>query len=259
MKFLDLLERKFGRYAIHGLTRWIVLANILGYVAIYTDRSALDWMALDRERVLQGQLWRLITYLFIPQSLSPFFVIFVLFFTYTIGEGLEQEWGAFRLNLYYFIGMLATTLIAFLFQTGAVTNTYLNTSLFLAFATLFPNFEVLLFLILPVRMKWLGLLTAAFLGFQFILGPNGIRMAILVSLANYFIFFSEKLREGAKLRQQVGRARAKFKEESDIPTDRAFHHCKVCHRTENTDPELFFRVASDGEEYCTEHLPKKTY
>ncbi len=257
MNWANQLERRFGKFAIHGLTRWIVLFNAMGYIALHLNPQMAEWLCMDGQAVLNGEWWRLFTYLFLPPNLSPLWIVFALYFTFMVGEGLEQEWGAFRLNLYYLIGMMATTVIAFFFTPGSVTNIYLNTSLFLAFATVFPNFEILLFFILPVKMKWMGLFTAVMLGFNFMVQPLGGKCAILISLANYFLFFASTIREQVGLRRQVARARSHYRAQALTSQDTSFHCCKICGKTEVSYPDMQFRVASDDEEYCLEHLPSK--
>lgn len=256
MKWMNQLERRWGGLAIPHLTRWIVLLNALGYLAINTQPTLQYALALDANRVLHGEVWRLMTYLFIPPSLSPFWIVFVLYFTYMVGEGLEEEWGAFKLNLYYIVGMAATTFIAAFLTPGAVDNTYLNTSLFFAFATIYPDFVILLFFILPVKVKWLALFIVATLGFQMVLGSMADRLAILVSVANYFLFFGSTIREQVILRRQAARGRVRFREALQTAEQETFHRCANCGRTEVTDPHLAFRVSKDGQEYCADHLPR---
>ena len=255
-KFINQLERRFGDWAIPNLTLWIVIFNVIGYILINVNPGIESALLLDANLVKKGELWRLFSYLFIPPSLHPVWIIFALFLTYTIGQGLEQEWGAFRLNLYYLIGMIGTTLVAFFFSLEGIDNRYLNTSLLFAFATIYPNFEILLFFILPVKMKWLGWIAAAFLILGFVLGSIGTKFAILISVANYFLFFGEMIIERIKLNRQVARSRARFKQEEPTQIE-AFHTCAVCHKTDVSHPEMHFRVAQNGNEYCLDHLPAK--
>src|ERR1051325_10954706 len=113
MKLISRLEHKLGRFAIPHLTMWVVLFNAIGYVLAWRSPDVAEMLFLDPAKVMQGEVWRLVTYLFIPPSFSPLLIAFVLYFFYMMGEALEHEWGAFRLNLYYLIGMVATTVIAF--------------------------------------------------------------------------------------------------------------------------------------------------
>jgi membrane associated rhomboid family serine protease len=159
-RLLSRLERKLGRFAIPNLPQILVAGMAVVFVlgALRPDYAELLW--LDMNAVRQGQVWRLVTFAFLPSSSSLWF-IFALFFFWTLGKSLEDEWGSFRLNVYYLLGLVGTVL-ASLVTGWPMGNTYLNLSLLLAFATIFPDYEVRLFLILPVKAKWLGILTGGY-------------------------------------------------------------------------------------------------
>lgn len=184
----DKIARRFSRLAIPDLMKYIVLAMgavfIIDFVTGYQASSLLlfDWAAIQ-----QGQVWRLISFIFIPVNSSPIFIIFSLYFYWMIGVGLEQEWGAARFNLFYLTGIVGTIIAGII--TGYAVNFYLNLTLFLAFAVLFPNFEVRLFFFLPVKMKWLAWIDAAYLAYLLIISDWPGRLAIIVSLANFILFF----------------------------------------------------------------------
>ncbi len=254
MKWLDQLERRYGRFAIHGLTRIIVGLHVVTYVLLLIEPAYLLALVLDPERVMRGEVWRLASYLFIPPTRDPLWLLCALYFFWLIGEGLEQEWGAFKLNVFYLVGMMATTVVAFFIVRGSVTNAYLNLSLFFAFATLFPNFEILLFFILPVKMKWLAAVSAVMVVFTILAGPWAAKLAAVISLGNYLLFFAPRFWEMAVLNRQVMRRRAAFEARSREATPEAWHRCVVCGRTERDSAELEFRVADDDREYCMEHL-----
>ena len=136
---------------------------------------------------------------------------FVLYFYYMIGTTLENEWGSFKFNLYYLFGMVGTIIAAFI--TGYGTSFYLNLSLFLGFAYLFPDVEVHLFLILPIKIKWLAYLNWAFFAFTILFGSMGERLAVIASLINFFIFFGKDLIDYIKFRRRYGNTRKNFKRE----------------------------------------------
>lgn len=117
MKWMNKLERKYGRYALNNLIFYVIALNATVFILSYLSPQLEELLILYPQRVLQGELWRLLTYIFIPPTYSPLWIIFVLYFYYLVGSGLEQAWGAFRLNLYYLLGMIGTTLAAFI--TGA--------------------------------------------------------------------------------------------------------------------------------------------
>ena len=190
------LERKLRRYAISDLMKYVVFGQGILY-ALMMVMPTLGYrlyslMRLTRAGVFSGQIWRLVTFIFVPPSTSsPLFVLFSLYFYYMIGMGLERRWGKVKFNLYYLIGMLAAVVACLL--TGYAGNTYLNLSLFFAYAAMFPNEEVLLFMILPIKMKYLALLDAALYAYEFLRGSASTRITIVLCLANVFLFLGGDL------------------------------------------------------------------
>jgi len=218
MKGLSRLELKYGRYAIRNLTLYIAVANIaIVFISqlIFGGKeySAISAFALIPELVLKGQIWRLVTFIFLPDNFSFVWIFFTAYLTYMIGQSLELYWGRFKLNVYFFTGMLGSIIAAFISGAGT-TGYYLNLSLFLAYATLFPNQEFLLFFMLPVKVKWLGIIDAAFLIlslFNYIrAGIWHMAAAIIVSFINYFIFFGDDFIKWIKLKYQVAQNRKRF-------------------------------------------------
>ena len=203
--FHPCIERKFGRYAIENLITYIVGLNGIVYMLMLFDSTGfyVSQLVLVPSLVLQGQLWRFITYVFIPPSTSPLWIVFALYFYYMIGTSLEHEWGSFKFNLYYFIGMLGTTIAAFI-SGGGATSVYLNLSLLLAFARLFPNYELLIFFILPVKVKYLAWLNWIFIGITVLTEPFPYKLAALASLMNYFVFFGKEISIDLKTGRQPG-------------------------------------------------------
>ena len=167
------LERKLRRFAISDLMKYIVFGQAAVYLLMliwptvgYQLYSAI---MLSRSALLRGQIWRIVTFVFAPPNSSPLFIIFALYFYYMIGTGLEARWGKVKFNLYYLIGMVAAVIACLI--TGYASNTYLNLSLFFAYAAMYPDVEVLLFMILPVKMKVLALIDAALYTWQFFMKP----------------------------------------------------------------------------------------
>lgn len=254
MSWLDKLERKFGRFAIRGLMKYIIGLNAIVFFLLRVEPQFLFSLALIPEYVLQGQVWRLFTYLFIPPSDSVIFIIFALYFYYMIGSTLEQEWGTFKFNAYYLIGMVGTT--ASVFLTGGVgTALYLNLSLFLAFAYIYPNFQMLLFFFFPIKIKYLAYLDAAFIVYAIITENMAGKIAAVVSILNFLLFFGKDIVLNLKRgRKNYQRKRAYVVE---FPKEYIVHRCEVCGRTEKDDKNLEFRYCVDCEgdhEYCMEHL-----
>ena len=260
MRVLDWLEHRFGRFAIPGLIRIVVAFSALVYIiTTFLNPQFLTILDLNPERIRHGELWRLVTYIFIPRSIGspspiqPLWLLLVLWFLWFIGEGLERAFGAFRLTLYFLLGMIGVTIAAFFFD-AKFSNAMLISSLFFAFAHFYPDEVIYVFFILPVKVKWLAWISAAFLLLGFVSGSNSYRMAMIAAFANYFIFFGPEMVRSARNRQQVATRRRRFAE-SGRSEEEALHRCATCGATELTDPNLEFRVARDGEEYCLAHLP----
>lgn len=163
----------------------VYLFDLLFYPVNHISLSSL--LAFDRSAILRGQIWRIVTFVFIPPNSSPFFIFLSLYFYWLIGSSLENQWGAFRFNVFYLCGVIGTMLFGFI--TGYATNYYLNLSLFFAFALIFPDFQLMLFFILPVKVKYLALLDA--IGFFWMLLTAGWpqKIALLVAIGNILLFF----------------------------------------------------------------------
>ena len=189
MKWLYRLERKFWRYAIPNLMLIIIIGQGMVFVANMLNPSIgiTSLLSLYWPAVMHGQIWRVFTFIFIPGTASIINLAFMLYLYYLIGHTLENEWGDFKFNVYYLCGILGAVLAAAI--TGMGNNVYLNLSLFLAFASLYPDFELLLFFILPVKMKFLAFMAAVYYLIMFLMGGWDTKFAIVLSLINYFIFF----------------------------------------------------------------------
>lgn len=251
-KFWSFLERRAPWLGTPGVIKAVVLLNALTFLLVTLEPAYAGMLALIPEKILQGEVWRLVTYIFIPQTTSWFWVVFLLLFMWFLATALEEMWGPLKLNVFYLIGMFGATASAFFFGSDS-SNTFLNMSLFFAFATIAPNYEVFLFFILRVRVKYIAYVLAGILALQFVLLPLSAKMALLASLANYLLFFLPGFVTDwrAQRRDTVRLAKFRAAEEETV------HRCLACGRTEKSNPELDFRVARDGEEYCTDHLPAK--
>jgi membrane associated rhomboid family serine protease len=253
MPLLDKLERRFGFLGIPGLPRILVGFAALVFGLAWLLPGFVSILMLDPSKIRHGEVWRLVTYIFIPQTLSPWWIFFALWFLWWVGEGLERAWGSFRLTLYFLVGMIGTTAAAFFFGTN-FSNLMLLMSLFLAFAHFFPEEIIYVLFILPVRIKWLAWIAGVFLLLGFFVNANSYRASLVASLANYLIFFGPEFFSKAKQRREVSVRRKRFDELSRDDAE-PLHKCAVCGKTELSDPDLEFRVARDGEEYCMNHLP----
>ena len=224
---LDKLDRKFGRYALRNLMTIIVVITgalwIVETIVWYqTGVSIYAWLYFDKAAILQGQVWRVITFVFIPEWNNLINLIISLYFYWLIGNALEQEWGSLRFDLFYLCGILGA--IASGFITGFATNSYLNLSLFLAFALINPDYRILLFFFIPVKVKWLALVDA--IGLAIILTLQIINLnwagclALVMALVNLALFFFGRLFRSMRM----ARRRRKWKKEArrnenDYPFD----------------------------------------
>jgi len=251
-KFWDLLGRRLPWLGTPGLLKAVVLLNALTFLLVNLDPAYAGTLALIPEKIRQGELWRLVTYIFIPETQSWFWIFFLLLFMWFLAGALEEFWGPLKLNVFYLVGMAGCTVAAFFFG-GAAANTFLNLSLFFAFATIAPNYEVFLFFLVRVRIKYIAWVMAGFIALQFVLFPPSAKMAMVASLANYLLFFLPPFLKDRRIRRADA---ARLREFRDA-TETSVHRCTQCGRTEISDPDLDFRVTAAGEEFCTEHLPAK--
>lgn len=282
MKFLDKLERKFGRYAIQNISLMLIICYAFGYAIQFVNADFLNYLTLNPYLILRGQIWRLITWILIPPSDFGIFTILTLYFYYWIGTTLERTWGTFRYNIYLLSGMLFTILGAFVllaysyavfapqiamvgsrafFTDGigyffrAFSTYYVNLSIFLAFALTFPDMQVLLFFIIPIRIKWLGILDAIMTVYTFFASGIAYKIIIGASLLNVIVFFLAT-RDRVRMSPKQIRRRQVYRQEVKKGTGITRHKCAICGRTEK-DGDLEFRFCSkcDGNyEYCQDHL-----
>lgn len=294
MRLILMLEKKFGRYAIRNLMKYVIALYAVGLLINTFSPSAFIYLALDIDKVLKGQVWRLFTFLIPYVTLRDiFFVIIKAYVFYMIGNALENAWGSFRLNLYFFSAVFFNIIAAFIvygiFRFNILGNNLIGiyiinmviqsspleiiySSMFFAFAALYPNTQFLLYFIIPVKVKYLAWISGAIyivniiqlIQMKLYLGI----IPIIVSLANFLIFYfasrnyrnisPRELERRAKFRRQMNEGKrsgnvTEFKGRSVITR----HKCAVCGRTELDDDELEFRFCSkcDGNyEYCMEHL-----
>ena len=279
MKLLNKLERKYGRYAIHNLMKYVVMLYGIGLV-IGTIAPGLYniGLSLNFDMIKKGQVWRLIT--FIIPNVSIYDILFVAlaaYLYYMIGNALERAWGAFRFNVYFFSGVIFNILASWI--TYLLTGVSLSPSLdyvygtmFFAFAALYPNTQFLLYFLIPIKAKYLAWFDAALyiiMVVQYIMSKNYYAIIpVVVSMANFLIFFfttrnyrrisPKEFERKARFRRQMNAGR----NTGNTTTQRGHtvitrHKCAVCGRTELDDDRLEFRFCSkcDGNyEYCMEHL-----
>lgn len=252
MSWFDALEKRFGWFRIPHLTAILVGAQALGFLLSMGRPDVFVRWALIPQRVLAGEVWRLLTFLALPPTLNALFAFFALYLLYLFGTALEARWGEFRFTLYVAIGVVATVAAAFLTPTVPATNAFISASIFLAFATLYPDFQLLLFFILPVRVKWLAMLTG--LGYAYVLavGSWPARAMVGASVLAYLIFFA-----GAIVGRVRSGKRRMARQIADVKAQaQPFHTCAVCGITDKSHPDAEFRYCTDcvgSPGYCLEH------
>ena len=260
MHFLNKLEKRFSWLEFPGLLRFYALFHVLVFLLQIVNPNIGQILEFDRGKILSGEVWRLFTFLFASSGsgglgvLGALFLFFMVMIAFMMSDALEGTWGIFRTSLFYYTGFIGLLIANIIYpQPMAGSGFFVYISAFLAFATLFPKVEFLLFLFFPVQVRWLAILIAVPLLFGVFAQPPYLGY-LLLGFANYLLWAGiPAIRGQAKLKQAAGR-RKRF-ETSQASEETAFHSCKKCGRTEITDPELDFRMAEDGEEYCEEHLP----
>jgi hypothetical protein len=269
MSLLDRLERKLGFLAVPHVTWVLVVGQVLGYFSVsYDDRLASQFFLLPA-LVLQGEWWRLFSFVFMPPTLSPIFLFISLYLLLMMGNALETTWGAFRYNAFLLVGYATTVAAAFLtgfFPSADVywliptTNVYWLSTVFLAFAALFPDFQLMLFFVLPVKIRWLALITWGTYAYAIVTGNWVTRVAILSAMTSYALFFAKEhiraLRDGKRRADHATRFKDK-RFEAEVKDDGVFHRCAECGITDKSSPTMDFRYCDecDGQVgFCRDHI-----
>ena|SRR3984957_4722954 len=262
MSWINWLEARIGFLGVPRLMQLVAVLNGLVSLLYFYQPSYVVALLLLPGRILHGEVWRLVSYIFVPEVLLSggnsvwqlVSLIIYLWFLVWMGDALEHAWGAFRVTLFYFLGMVSVTIAAFFFGGGGLSAFRLNLSLFFAFATLYPDVQIYFFFVLPLKIKWLAYGSLALLLLDMLRGSLSTKAAIVVSFLNYFVFFGPATY--AKVRERTAADIRKRKFENKPSAEETLHKCAVCKRTERDSPELEFRVSRNGEEYCLDHLPK---
>lgn len=271
--FLDRMEKKLGRYAIHNLSLYLIICYAFGYIIQIVNADFFAYLTLEPIYIMQGQIWRLVTWILVPPSSMSIFTLLMLYFYYSIGSNMEKVWGAFRYNVYLFSGMLFTILGAFLvfalyyFAYGItptvigyfVSTYYVSMSILLAYAATFPNMQIVMILFIfpvPMKVKWLGILYGVMMVISALQSNMVGRIMILASLLNFILFFLTSRNRMYASPKEVHR-RQVYKQQVKKAQPITKHKCAVCGRTDASNPELEFRFCSKcngNYEYCQDHL-----
>ncbi len=279
MDFLTKLERKFGKFAIPNLTLILIGGFVLGYLIEIFMPEGLQLLAMNPEKIMHGQIYRLITWVVVPPSSASILVIITLMFYYSVGQTLENAWGDFRYTVYIIsgiiftdIGMMGTYLVMRLmgqsylldmyYQAGlyGASTYFLCMSMFLAYAFMFPDMQVLLYFIIPIRVKWLGYLDIAYLlvtvlqygRMQYYTGM----ITVIMSVLNFIVFYF-MMKNKTRLTPAQRKRKKKYKQQVRQTQTLTRHKCAICGQTELDNPNLEFRYCSrckGNYEYCQNHL-----
>lgn len=253
MQLLDKLQRRFGRFAIPHVTEGLVVCQGLTFFFFQTNPQFLESIALVPRRVIEGDAWRLFTFLCEPPSEHLLWALLFWYVFLLLGTTLENTWGAFRYNVYLLVGWAATVAVSFLQPDAPASIGFLQGSVFLAFAYLYPDFEFLLFFILPVKVKWLALLQWIGYAIVMVSGSPMAQLLVLASVCNFFLFFWHDI----YLRMKSGQRRMVQRAESTRLANTPRHTCAVCGVTNLSDPKMSFRYCSKcagSPCYCEKHL-----
>ncbi len=268
-KKIDMFCYKHPRFGVPNLMLYIVVVSLAVWLlsTMDTSQSLLSLLEFSPERIFKGEVWRLITFVFIPQSLSIWELVFFYFY-YWIGNVLEKEWGTPRFNIFIISGILLTAIYGFViyFVTGVsipVSTYYIYLSMFFSFATLFPDVQVLFMFIIPIKIKWLAYVDAAIFLFAIFTTRFPFNLLPVVAIANYIVFF------GADLISTLRSNKARFnkttvnfnREKQKIKYEQKnasyTRKCAVCGRTDTEFPNLEFRYCSRCAGYhcfCEDHI-----
>ena len=274
MKRVDLFCYKHPRFGINNLMMIICIANIAVWLFSAMDTTGLlvNLLTFSPYHILRGQIWRLVTFVFVPMYSSPFSLLISLYFYYFIGSTLERQWGTGRFTIYYLCGILLQVIYGFIIYltTGinyGMSANYINLSMFFAFATLYPDNVVLLFFIIPIKMKWLAVLDALYFVYA-IFSNLGAGMGLmsflpLIAILNYFLFCGDMLfgsvipRGRQQRRNTVDFKREVHRIKYEQKNKNYTRKCEVCGRTDTDYPDLEFRYCSKCAGYhcfCQDHI-----
>ena len=264
MRAIERFCREHPRFGISNLMLYVTAGSVLMWLIGLVNPVLMSYLYFSPGAILRGQVWRLVTFLLIPPS-SGVWALIAFYFYYWIGSTLERQWGKGPFTLYFFSGALLSVLYAFLvyfvFHVDlAITGTYIYLAMFFAFAVFYPDMQVLLFFLIPVKIKYLAYLDAAFFVLELFRTAFPMNLLPLVAMLNFFIFCGGELL--ARLPKRSSKNTVNFRRESArIRREQAQqlyrHKCAVCGRTDTDHPELEFRYCSRCAGYhcfCQDHI-----
>ncbi len=291
-------EKKFGKFAIKNLSLYLIICYAFGYAITLINPQIMNYLILDPYKIIfEGNIWRLFTWILVPPGQFSIWILITLFFYYSIGTNLERVWGTYKYNVYIFTGFLYTILGSFLYvligvlqylpELASMNNAftvikdlsevygllasmqistyYINMSTLLLFAFTFPDVQVLLMFIIPIKVKWIGIAYAVLLGYEVVVGMIGRNypavVMIVMSLLNFILFFVKHKRR-VKITPKQAKQRVVYRANMHRAGSGYRHKCAICGRTEADSDELEFRYCSKCQgnyEYCQDHLFTHTH
>lgn len=268
---LDTLERRFGGLALPGLLRWVGGFQFLVFILMRAVPEYALWLDFHPDKIFSGEVWRLVSFVFFPRSNSVLFILIALMFLWFISDSLENAWGVFRVNLYVLATVLLLSVASLnplladyspvalpngdvvnIWNYSGVLNIVLYSAVFLAFAAEYPEQIIRLFLIIPIKVKWLGLANGAILVLSMI--GNLSFCVVLPGMLPFLIIYTPRFLAEMRQRGDAAARRARFQAAARQGTEEAFHTCERCGKTDVSDPEAEFRVSATGDEYCADCL-----
>lgn len=266
---IDLFCYRHPRFGIPNLMLYIVGISLIVWLLTLMDTSntLVTYFYFSPELICKGQVWRIVTFMFVPQSSSVWELLFFYFY-YWIGGTLEREWGAPRFNIFIFSGVLLTVIYGMVIylitgQSASIGTTYIYLSMFFSFATLYPDMQVLFMFIIPVKVKWLAYINAAFFVLEMLTTAFPFNLLPLIAILNYLIFFGADLIDAVRPRSKAQRQRTvNFNREKqrikyEQKQKNYNYKCCVCGRTDADFPTLEFRYCSRCAGYhcfCQDHI-----
>ena len=264
MRLIDRFCYKHPNFGVPNLMRYLTIANVVFWILGAANSTLLSYLSFDAALILRGQVWRLFTFMLYPPS-SGMLAFLVFYFYYWMGSTLEHYWGTAHFNVYILIGWFLTVVYGFLvyFLGGyriRINAQYLYLSMFFSYAALFPEQQVLLFFVIPIKMKYMALIDAAYFIMAVVSSPFPVNLVPVVAVVNFFLFFGGTLmrlipKKPSDSTINFRKASRKIREEE---RNRLYHHkCAVCGRTDTEYPDLEFRYCSRCVGYhcfCIDHI-----
>lgn len=260
---IDRFCARHPRFGIPNLAMYIAIGQaIVGIMDMFFGGRLTEVMVFFSPYIFRGQIWRLVTFILVPNDSNPFYLLLSCYVVYWTGQMLEREWGTAKFSLFYLCGVVLSILGGL--ALGMIDIYYIHLSFFLVIATLYSEMQVLFMFVVPIKMKWLAILDVLFILLNAVRFGPVVLLWTLPSFINYFIFtwpfWSMKLgfvRHQADP-QVINFKRAKRQAEKKArETGGYMHKCAVCGITDQDDPNMEFRYCSkcDGYYcYCANHI-----